>query len=197
MSDKTLTGDSNVGAVEPPAAPVRALPFWLLFFFAVMVFQAFISVVYAITINRFLADGGYFLAYGSLCSPLSIMQEVDRFAPFVLAAYWLGCIYLGLTRSVLFYRATILAAVISLTYGAIDMVIGPLTFRVGPADVDPSTLTCGRWPNPVRLAATDILQLDWPHWPITVFAISMVFASLTIYVYLRMSRGVRRVYRTA
>jgi hypothetical protein len=49
----------------------------------------------------------------------------------------------------------------------------------------------------VRLAATDILQLDWPHWPITVFALSMVFASLTIYVYLRMSRRVRAVYRSA
>ena len=50
--------------------------------------------------------------------------------------------------------------------------------RVGPADVDPSTLICGRWPREVsQRLDLDIMRMDLFGMPIAVFALSLVFGT--------------------
>ena len=198
MSDNTIADQD--ATTSGSSAPLRqsSLPIWLLIFFVLMIFQAVVSVSYAITINGFNADGGYFLAYGSLCATVPVVAEIDRFAPFLLAAMWVSCIYVGSTRSTRFPRATVVTSLVSIAYGSLNIVAGPFSFRVGPSDFDPGTVTCGRWPRDVtQREGLEILQLDWPNMPITVFGLSMVIGSLAVFIYLRTSKRIRAAYPTS
>jgi hypothetical protein len=196
MSDNTVTDQEEVRTAAPPRQP--SMPVWLLIFFVLMAFQVVVAISYAVTMNGFAADGGYFLAYGSLCTTVPVVAEIDRFAPFLLAALWAGCIYLGVTRSPRFRRAAMTTSLISIAYGALTIVAGPFSFRVGPAAFDPATLTCGRWPRDVTQSeGLQILQLDWFGLPITWFGLGMVFISLALYVYLRTSPRLRAIYPKA
>ncbi len=146
----------------------------------------------------FLGEGGYFLAYGSLCSTVPIVATLDQFVPFILAGLWGGAIYLGLSRSPRFYRYVRTVALVSIAYGAANIVMGPFTFRVGPANVDPATLTCGRWPRDVTQApGLEVLQLDWLNMPISIFGLSMVLVCLGIFVFARVSKRVAAIYKPA
>jgi hypothetical protein len=168
----------------------------MLIFFVLMAFLALVSVSYAVTMNGFAADSGYFLAYGSLCSTVPVVAEIDRFGPFLIAALWLVCLYFGISRSRRFYRFALTTALVSIAYGAMTTVIGPFSFRVGPSEIDPATLNCGRWPRDImQLPDLTILQMDWLGMPITIFGLSMVIVSLAVYVYLRTSRRARAIYR--
>jgi hypothetical protein len=198
MTDGTVSHDDETGksAGPPSTAANAALPAWLLVAFVLMIFQLIVSVSYAITMNGFVADGGYFLAYGSLCTTVPIVAEIDRFAPFFLAVLWLGCIYLGLTREPRFYRVTVVTSLLSIAYGGLTTIMGPFSFAVGPTDFDPTTATCGRWPREVtQRPDLDVLHLDWLSAPITTFGLSMIVVSVAIFVYLRTSKRVRAIYR--
>ena len=199
MSDKSISDSSEAPAPDPTATPQQgSLPVWMLIFFVLMVFQALVSVSYAVTMNGFAADSGYFLAYGSLCSTVPVVAEIDRFGPFLIAGLWLVCLYLGISRSQRFYRFALTTALVSIAYGATTTVIGPFSFRVGPSEFDPATLNCGRWPRDItQLPDLAILQMDWLGLPITIFGLSMVIVSLAVYVYLRTSRRARAIYRRA
>jgi hypothetical protein len=88
--------------------------------------------------------------------------------------------------------------VISVAYAVsmIDIVIGTFTFRVGPADFDPSTAVCGRWPRDVtQLPDLSVMHIDWLGMPISIFGLSLLFLGLTVFVYLRISRRVKATYR--
>lgn len=198
MTDESASTDDDTGkSAEPRSSAVgAALPAWLLVAFVLMIYQLVVSVSYAITMNGFAADGGYFLAYGSLCTTVPIVAEIDRFAPFFLAVLWLGCIYLGLTREPRFYRVTVVTSLLSIAYGALTTIMGPFSFAVGPEDFDPTTVVCGRWPRDItQRPDLEVLHLDWPNVPITSFGLSMIVVSLAIYVYLRTSKRVRAIYR--
>ncbi len=89
-------------------------------------------------------------------------------------------------------------ALVSIAYGAANIVMGPFTFRVGPANVDPATLTCGRWPRDVTQApGLEVLQLDWLNMPISIFGLSMVLVCLGIFVFARVSKRVAAIYKPA
>jgi hypothetical protein len=199
MTDESATTDDDTGkAAESRSAANTSLPAWLLVAFVLMILQMVVSISYAITMNGFAADGGYFLAYGSLCATVPIVAEIDRFAPFLLAVLWLGCIYLGLTREPRFYRVTVVTSLVSIAYGGLTTVMGPFSFAVGPEDFDPTTVVCGRWPRDVtQRPDLEVLHLDWLNAPITIFGLSMIVVSLAIYVYLRTSKRVGAIYRKA
>lgn len=194
MTDASETHESRGGGVT--AAPARpGLSIGLYLTFALMVAIALVSVSYAVSMIGFLADDGYFIAYSSLCDTVPIVAALDQFVPFVLAAMWLGCIYLGATRDYRFVRATIVTALISVAYGAANVVLGPFTFRVGPADFDPASATCGRWPRDLTGRDLEMMQIDWLGTPISTFAVALIFGGMFVYVYLRVSKKVRAVYR--
>ena len=185
-------------AVEPtpqPKASNSGLSVGLFVVFFIMAWLVLVSVSYAVAMIGFLGDGGYFLAYGSLCGTVPIVAGLDRFVPFILAALWLVAIYFGLSKSPRFYRYVRTLSLASIAYGAVSIVMGPFTFRVGPADVDPSTLTCGRWPRDVTQApGLEVMRIDWLDMPISVFGLSMVLLCLGIFVYARVSKRVAAVY---
>jgi hypothetical protein len=198
MTDESASNDDRTGksAVPPSPAATAALPAWLLVAFVLMILQLVVSVSYAITMNGFVADDGYFLAYGSLCTTVPIVAEIDRFAPFFLAVLWLGCVYLGLTREPRFYRVSVVTSLVSIAYGALTTIMGPFSFAVGPTDFDPTTVRCGRWPRDItQRLDLEVLHLDWPNVPITAFGLSMIVVSVAIYVYLRSSKRVHAIYR--
>lgn len=200
MTDRATTASGKDAQPTKPAvtAPPGNLSIGLFVIFAMMVVMAVVSIAYAVTMMQFLADDGYFLAYSSLCGTVPVMATVDQFAPFLVAGAWVWCIYLGVTRNPRFKRTSIVVSLLALTYGAVNVVLGPFTFRVGPTDFDPASATCGRWPRSVTdRTDLEILRIDWLGLPITVFALSLIFLSLTIYVYLRVSRRVTAVYRPA
>ena len=196
MTDRTtVTSDANPA---PPPEPLRqqSVPAWLWVMFVLMLGLAVLSVAYAASMIRFLSEGGYFIAYGSLCNTVPIMTGLDRFAPLVLAAAWLGVIFFGVTKSHLFYRSAVTVSLTSIIYGATDLVLGPFTFRVGPADFDPATVECGRWPLAIRGdTSLEIMRMAWLNVPIGTFSLSMVVVAMTIFVCIRISRRVSAVYR--
>lgn len=198
MTDRANTASAKSSEPTRPAAsaPPGNLSVGLFVIFLMMAAMVVVSVAYAVTMMQFLADGGYFIAYSSLCSTVPIMATIDQFLPFLVAGAWVWCIYLGVSRNPRFKRTAIVTSLLALSYGALNVILGPFTFRVGPADFDPSTVTCGRWPRSLT-GRTDleVLQIDWLGLPITTFALSLIFLSLTIYVYLRVSRRVAAVYR--
>lgn len=189
--------DQSTAAEAPSkAAPGKSgLSIGLFIIFAMMLWLAVVSVSYAVAMIGFLADGGWFLSYGSLCGTVPLVAGLDRFLPFLVAAMWAGALYHGLAKNPRFYRYTFIATLVSIAYGAVDIVMGPFTFRVGPAGFDPSTVTCGRWPRDItQLPDLSIMQIDWLGLPISVFGLSMVLIGMTIFVYLRISRRVSRTY---
>ena len=196
MTDRTtVSSDTNPA---PPPAPLRqqSVPAWLWVMFVLMLGLAVLGATYATSMSRFLSEGGYFIAYGSLCNTVPIMAGLDRFAPLVLTAAWLGVIFFGVTKSHLFYRSAVTVSLVSIIYGAADLVVGPFTFRVGPADIDPATMECGRWPLAIRGdTSLEIMRMDWLNVPIGTFPLGMVLVAMTIFVYLRISRRVAAVYR--
>ncbi len=192
MTEGTVAQSEDAKAV-PPQRRKDGLSVGLFIIFAMMLWLVVVSVAYAVAMIGFLADGGYFLSYGSLCRTVPMVAGIDRFAPFLVAAIWLGAIYFGVTRNQRFYRYVFAASLLSIIYGALDVVIGPFTFRVGPADFDPSSVVCGRWPRAVsQLPDLHVLQMDWLGLPISAFGLSLVLIGLTIFVYLRISRRVSR-----
>ena len=193
MSDNAIAGATQGNA---PAASDPGLSVGLFVAFAVMAWLALVSVVYAISMIGFLGEGGWFLAYGSLCDTVPVVAAIGQFVPFVVAASWIGAIYFGLTKSPRFYRYVRTVSVLTIAYGAVDVFLGPFTFRVGPADVDPATLTCGRWPRDItQLPDLQVMQLDMLAMPISVFGVSLIILGLGIYVFSRVSRRVMLVYK--
>ena len=186
-------------ASEPASQPIErkaGLSVGLFLAFAVMVWLVVVSVSYAASMITFLGDSGYFLAYGSLCGTVPVVSGIDRFVPFLLAAIWLGAIFLGVTKSQRFYHYVRVASLLSIIYGAVNIALGPFTFRVGPASVDPSSLRCGRWPRDITQSSDlTVMQIDWLNMPISVFGTSLLALSLGIFVYVRVSKRVARVYR--
>ncbi len=145
MSDQSTAAE----APAPVASDRGGLSIGLFIIFAMMLWLAVVSVSYAVTMIGFLGDGGYFLSYGSLCGTVPTVASIDQFVPFFLAAMWGVAIYLGFAKSPRFYRYSFIATLVSIIYGAIDIVTGPFTFRVGPASFDPTSVTCGRWPRDI------------------------------------------------
>lgn len=191
MSDKTV----DQPRARNSATSGMGFSLGLTVILAIMVWFVVVSIAYAIAMIRFLGDGGWFLAYGSLCDVTPVMASLDRFLPFLVAGIWIGAIYLAVTRSPRFRRFAITASLLSIAYGAVDIVLGPFTFRVGPAGYDPATLTCGRWPREITQSPDlAVMQIDWLGMPISVFGLSLVLLSLTIYVVLRLSKRIRLIY---
>ena len=201
MTDISTTGgepDASALRSTPPRLGQHPSDIMLFIAMVLMLGLAVIGVAYALSMMRFLADGGYFLSYGSLCSTVPTMAAADRLVPLLLAGAWLFCVYLGFSYSRLFYRVTETTALVSIAYGVAGFVMGPFTFRVGPIDVDPSTLRCGRWPIEIRTdPGLEVMQIEWLNVPISTFALSMVIVSLVIFVYLRSSKRVFALYRAA
>jgi hypothetical protein len=163
--------------------------------FLIMAWLVVVSVFHAVSMIRFVSEDGYFLAYGALCGTVPVISGIDRFLPFLIAAMWLGAIYLGLVKSLKFYRYVRSVSLLSLLYGAANIVLGPFTFRVGPSDVDQSALRCGRWPRDITQSSDlAVMQIDVLNMPISVFGTSLLFLSLGIFVYARVSKRVARVY---
>jgi len=163
--------------------------------FAVMALIALVSASYAVAMIGFLGDGGYFISYSYLCNTVPTVAALDQFLPIAIAAMWAGCIYLGLARDFRFAVAARTTALISLAYAAINIVLGPFTFRVGPADFDPDSVTCGRWPRSVTNQELEMMQIDWLGVSISAFPVTLIFGGLFVYVFLRLSKRVRAVYR--
>ena len=163
--------------------------------FLIMGWLVVVSVFYAASMIRFVGDGGYFLAYGSLCGTVPVVSGIDRFLPFLIAIMWLGAIYLGLSKSPRFYRYVRSVSLLTILYGSANIILGPFTFRVGPSDVDPSGLRCGRWPRDITQSPDlAVMQIDVLNIPISVFGTSLVFLALGIFVYAGVSKRVARVY---
>jgi hypothetical protein len=166
--------------------------------FLIMAWLAVVSIFHALSMIRFVSEDGYFLAYGALCGTVPVVSGIDRFLPFLIAAMWLGAIYLGLVKSPRFFRYVRLVSLVSILYGAANIILGPFTFRVGPAVADQSALRCGRWPRDITQASDlAVLQIDVLNMPISVFGTSLLFLSLGIFVYARVSKRVARVYGQA
>lgn len=192
MSNQTITAGGGPATV-PKAASLSP---GLFIIFALMLAMAVVSVAYAVSMIGFIGDDGYFLAYASLCTTVPIVAAVDQYLPFLIAAGWAVCLWLGLRRSAAFRRATNTMALVSIFYAAADVILGPFTFRVGPADFNPDSVACGRWPR----AVTDrddlqVMQLDWLNLPISTFGLSLIVFSMTIFIYLKVSRRAAMVYR--
>lgn len=194
MTNRTITANQTE---TPEAAPKPAAPLSVGIFviFAFMLVMAVVSVAYAVSMIGFLGDGGYFLAYASLCGTVPVVAAIDQFLPFLVAGGWVFVIWLGLTRNRRFRRATSFMSLASLVYGSADMILGPFTFRVGPADFDPDSVQCGRWPRSLSQEYDlQVMQIDWFGLPISTFALSLIFLSLAILVYMRVSRSARAIY---
>ena len=194
MTETTAGARPDAGK-KAPGSPDRDLSVGLFIVFVVMGATALVSAAYAASMIGFLADDGYFIAYSYLCDTVPTVAFLDQILPFVLAAAWAGCIYLGVTRDYRFAAAARVKAIASLTYAAISVVLGPFTFRVGPSDVDTAALTCGRWPRDITSRELELMQIDWLGLPISAFPVTLIVGGLFVYVFLRLSKRVRTVYR--